>query len=292
MTIASSAPVVSARRSRVKQIIGDFIRRRPLGFAGLLVVVAFVLVAIFAPWVAPYDPLAFSNDILVPPSPAHLMGTDQFGRDLFSRIVYGTQISLLVGICAVALGATGGAIFGMTGAYIGGALDNVFQRIVDTLMAFPMLVLSLAMVAALGASLTNVVIALAITVFPNAARITRSAVLSTKEKTFIEAAESLGYSRTRILFGHVLPNSFAPYIILATSGLGNAILAEASLSFLGLGVPPPAPSWGGMLTGSAQAYVMQAPWIAIFPGLAIATIVFAFNFFGDALRDSLDPKLH
>lgn len=292
MSASASVSASPAPRSRFVEIITKFIRRRPLGFCGLIVICIFTLAAIFAPWVAPYDPVAFSNDILVPPSAAHLMGTDQFGRDLFSRIIYGAQISLMVGFCSVAIGATGGALFGMFGAYIGGWVDNLFQRIVDTLMAFPMLVLSLAMVAALGASLNNVIIAIAVTVFPNVARISRAAVLSTKEKTFIEAAESLGYSRLRILFKHVLPNSFAPFIILATAGLGNAILAEASLSFLGLGVPPPAPSWGGMLSGSAQAYVMQAPWIAIFPGLAIATIVFAFNFFGDALRDSLDPKLH
>lgn len=292
MSAAENSKGSRTRRGDMYPAMARFISRYPLGFAGLVIILLFVIVATFAPLIVPYNPMAFSDSILAPPGSEHYLGTDQFGRDQWSRIVYGARVSLLVGFSAVAIGATGGALFGMVGAYIGGALDHLFQRIVDTLMAFPMLVLSLAMVAALGSSIVNVIVAIAVTVFPNAARVTRSAVLSTKEKTFIEAAESLGYSRIRILLKHVLPNSFAPYIILTTAGLGNAILAEASLSFLGLGVPPPAPSWGGMLSGNAQAYVMQAPWMAIFPGLAIATIVFAFNFFGDALRDSLDPKMH
>ena len=269
-----------------------FVRRNPMGAAGIGIIIIFVIIAALAPVLAPYDPYVMdSKIILAPPSAAHWMGTDEFGRDVMSRIIWGSRISLYVGLIAVGLGTTSGAVIGMISAYFGGKLDYSVQRVMDMLMAFPMLVLALAMVAALGASIQNVIIALAVVIMPNSARVIRSSVLSIKEKPFIEAAKNLGYSHGRVLFVHILPNCLAPYIILATAGLGGAILSEASLSFLGLGTVPPEPSWGAMLSGKTQRYMVEAPWLAIFPGLAITLVVFGFNFLGDALRDILDPRM-
>ena len=269
-----------------------FIRHKPLGAIGGLIILVFCLVAVFAPLIAPFDPIKIdSTRLLLAPNTQNLMGTDEFGRDIFSRLVYGARISLLVGLMAVVLGTTTGAILGLISGFFGGKLDAIIQRIMDTLMAFPMLVLALAMVAALGSSIQNVIIALAVVIMPNASRVIRSTTLSVRERPFVEAAYSLGFSKWRILFRHVLPNCIAPYIILATAALGSAILSEASLSFLGLGTPPPEPSWGAMLSGKTQRYMTEAPWLAIFPGLAITLVVFGFNFLGDALRDILDPKL-
>lgn len=276
---------------RLRGLTG-FARRSPLGALGIGIIVVFVIVAILAPWLAPHDPYAMNSAlILAPPGPGHWMGTDEFGRDVMSRVIWGSRISLTVGLIAVGLGTTSGALIGLVSAYFGGKIDYAVQRFMDMLMAFPMLILALAMVAALGSSIRNVIIALAVVIAPNAARVIRSSVLSIKEKPFVEAAKNLGYSHTRILLVHVLPNCLAPYIILATAGLGGAILSEASLSFLGLGAVPPEPSWGAMLSGKTQRYMTEAPWLAIFPGLAITLVVFGFNFLGDALRDLLDPRL-
>jgi peptide/nickel transport system permease protein len=269
-----------------------FARRNPMGAFGIGIIVIFIIIAVLAPWLAPHDAyLMDSTVILAPPSADHWMGTDEFGRDVMSRIIWGSRISLYVGLIAVGIGTTSGAVIGMVSAYFGGKLDYVVQRFMDMLMAFPMLVLALAMVAALGASIQNVILALAVVIMPNSARVIRSSVLSIKEKPFIEAAKNLGFSHARILFVHILPNCLAPYIILATAGLGGAILSEASLSFLGLGTVPPEPSWGAMLSGKTQRYMAEAPWLAIFPGLAITLVVFGFNFLGDALRDILDPRM-
>lgn len=269
-----------------------FARRNPMGAFGIGIIAIFIVIAVLAPWLAPYDPYVMDSTlILAAPSVDHWMGTDEFGRDVMSRIIWGSRISLYVGLIAVGIGTTSGAIIGMVSAYFGGKFDYAVQRVMDMLMAFPMLVLALAMVAALGASIQNVILALAVVIMPNAARVIRSAVLSIKEKPFIEAAKNLGYSHGRILFVHILPNCLAPYIILATAGLGGAILSEASLSFLGLGTVPPEPSWGAMLSGKTQRYMTEAPWLAIFPGLAITLVVFGFNFLGDALRDILDPRM-
>lgn len=282
---------VTRGSGRLRKVTG-FGRRNPLGAIGIVIIVLFLLVAAFAPWLAPHDPyLMDSNVLLAPPGPGHWMGTDDFGRDVMSRIIWGSRISLTVGLIAVGLGTTSGALIGMVSAYFGGRVDYAVQRVMDMLMAFPMLVLALAMVAALGSSIRNVILALAVVIAPNAARVIRSTVLSVKEKPFIEAAKNLGYSHPRILFVHILPNCLAPYIILATAGLGGAILSEASLSFLGLGAVPPEPSWGAMLSGKTQRYMTEAPWLAIFPGLAITFVVFGFNFLGDALRDILDPRM-
>ena len=287
---AAASPTASAGHKTFMAKLGDFARSKPLGMIGLVIIVVFAIVALLAPWLAPHDPyLIDATALLQAPSLRHPMGTDEFGRDILSRVIWGARVSLLVGFSAVAIGTTSGSLIGLIGGYFGGKLDYTIQRVVDVLMAFPLLVLALAMVAALGSSIRNVVIALAIVIAPSAARVVRSSALSVREKPFVEAALNLGYSHWRILFRHVLPNCLAPYIILATAGLGGAILTEASLSFLGLGTPPPEPSWGAMLSGKTQTLVVQAPWLAVFPGLAISLVVFGFNFLGDALRDLLDP---
>lgn len=267
-------------------------KRRPLGAIGALIVLLLILVAAFAPWLAPYDPYKMNSSwLLSAPSAAHWMGTDEYGRDIMSRVMWGSRTSLVVGLLAVGLGTTTGAVLGLVSGYLGGTVDYVIQRLMDILLAFPGLVLALAMVAALGASVVNVVIALSFTIIPGASRVIRSSALALRETAFVDAAHNLGFSTPRIIFRHILPNCAAPYIIIATAALGGAILSEAGLSFLGLGTPPPAPSWGGMLSGSSQSAMTDAPWIAIFPGAAITLVVFGFNFLGDALRDLLDPKL-
>lgn len=266
-------------------------RHHPLGVFGAAIIVTFSVLAVIAPWIAPFDPNAMDTDkMLLPPGGEHFLGTDWFGRDIWSRLLYGARTSLLVGITASVLGTSSGAVLGLISGFVGGWIDNLVQRFTDTLMAFPLLVLALAMVAALGASVQNVVLALAVVIMPNATRIVRATVLSVREQPYIEAARSLGLPQWRMLFRHVLPNSLAPLIIIFTGAIGSAILAEATLSFLGLGTPPPDPTWGSMLSGNTQRYMTKAPWLAIFPGLAITILVFGFNYFGDALRDVLDPK--
>jgi peptide/nickel transport system permease protein len=266
-------------------------KRYPLGAVGLAIVVGFILVAIFAPYLAPSDPLSTNPSIsLAKPSLAHPMGADFMGRDLYSRVVYGARTSLAVGFGATALGVLLGVLVGLTSGYLGGWLDLGLQRGIDMLQALPTLILAMAMAAALGPSLTNTMIAIAIPKLPSIARVIRASTLSIKEMPFIEAARAMGMSEMRIAFRHVLPNTLAPLIVLATAGLGTAILVEASLSFLGLGVPEPHPSWGRMLSESAAEYARTAPWLVIFPGLAITLAVFGTNLLGDALRDLLDPR--
>ncbi len=286
-TLAAPSPISTALRA-----VGTFMRRKVLGAVGAIIILIFIVVALFAPLIAPFDPYAINAKIILQaPSSAHWMGTDEFGRDILSRIIFGSRISLYVGMFAVGLGTVVGAVFGLISGYFGGKTDYIIQRVTDTLMAIPMLVLALAMVAVLGSSLQNVVIALSIAIAPTASRVVRSSALSLREVPFVDAARNLGFTDMRILFRHVLPSCIAPFIIIATATLGSAILSEASLSFLGLGVPPPEPSWGAMLSGNTQRYMRGAPWLAIFPGLAITVVVFGFNFLGDALRDVLDPKL-
>jgi len=268
-----------------------FFKEKPLGAFGGVIFLVMVLVAIFAPWLAPYDPIL--NDIparLTGPSWQHWMGTDDLGRDVLSRVIYGARISALVGLLATASGITLGSVIGITSGYLGKRFDLYVQRVMDILLAFPSLILALAIMAVLGASITNVIIAIAIPVIPRANRVVRSVAITVKEFQYIEAAQAIGGSQWRVIFHHVLPNCTAAFLILATSMLGTAILIEASLSFLGLGIPPPAPSWGRSLS-EAMRFNYNAPWLSIFPGLAISLIVFAANMFGDALRDTWDPRL-
>ncbi|MDO8531986.1 MAG: ABC transporter permease [Dehalococcoidia bacterium] len=283
---------VAHRHSSLFQQALRFCWRKPLGAAGAAIVAVMILLAMFAPVVTPYGSYETNyKAIRVPPSPAHLLGTDEFGRDLFTRIVWGARISLYVSGLAVGMGMTVGALVGLAGAFWGGITDLLTQRLLEVLMAFPMLVMALAIVAALGSSINNVVVALTVVLIPQGARVVRSAALSIREADYVQASRAIGAGDLRILFRHVLPNCVAPYIIVLTAGLGWAILVEASLSFLGLGVPQPEPSWGGMLSGAGRQYIVTAPWMAVFPGLAITLAVFGFNFFGDALRDALDPRL-
>ena len=265
--------------------------RHLLGSIGLVIMVLFVLTALFADVLARFDPLSVdSAHALARPSSLHWMGTDSFGRDVFSRIVHGARISLAVGIGSTALGASIGVIVGLTSGYLSGWVDLVFQRVTDILQALPLLVLALVMTTALGPSLPNVIIAIAIPLIPTVSRVIRANTLALRELPFVEAAKSIGMTETRVALRHVLPNTLAPLIVLATAQLGSTILTEASLSFLGLGIPEPYPSWGRMLSESAAEYVRTAPWLVIFPGIAISLAVFGTNLFGDALRDILDPR--
>ena len=268
-----------------------YARRYILGTVGLAILAVLVLTALFADLIARYDPLSIdSAHALAHPSVQHWMGTDSFGRDVLSRIIHGARISLAVGIGSTALGSMIGVIIGLTSGYLAGWVDLVFQRVSDILQSLPLLVLALVMTAALGASLPNVIIAIAIPLIPIVARVIRANTLALREQPFVEAAKSIGMSETRIALRHVLPNTLAPLIVLATAQLGSTILTEASLSFLGLGIPEPYPSWGRMLSESAAEYVRTAPWLVIFPGIAISASVFGTNLFGDALRDILDPR--
>jgi peptide/nickel transport system permease protein len=266
-------------------------RRHVLGTVGFVIMVLFVLAAIFADVICRYSPLTVdSAHALAAPGAQHWLGTDSFGRDVWARIIHGARISLAVGIGSTALGGFFGVIIGLASGYLSGWVDLVFQRVTDILQALPLLVLALVMTAALGPSLPNVIIAIAIPLVPIVARVIRANTLALRELPFIEAAKSIGMSETRIALRHVLPNTLAPLIVLATAQLGSTILTEASLSFLGLGIPEPYPSWGRMLSESAAEYVRTAPWLVIFPGIAISLAVFGTNLFGDALRDILDPR--
>ncbi|MBM3648256.1 MAG: ABC transporter permease [Alphaproteobacteria bacterium] len=266
-------------------------RRYPLGAVGGLIVVAFVLTAAFANVIAPVDPLSTnSRASLAAPSSTFWLGADFMGRDMFSRIVYGARISLAVAVGATALGFLIGIAIGLASGFLGGWFDLATQRLMDILQALPLLVLALVMAASLGPSLENTIIAIAVALVPNVARVVRSSTLSLREQPFVEAARAVGMGEVRIAVRHVLPNTMAPLIVLATAQLGSAILTEASLSFLGLGIPEPYPSWGRMLSESAAEYVRTAPWLVIFPGVAISLTVFGTNLLGDALRDIFDPR--
>jgi peptide/nickel transport system permease protein len=266
-------------------------QRYILGTAGLFILLLFVWVAISANLISRYDPLSVdSAHRLASPDWRHWMGTDSFGRDVWSRIVHGARTSLAVGIGSTLLGSSIGVMIGLASGYLSGWVDLVFQRVTDILQALPLLVLALVMTAALGPSMPNVILAIAIPLIPTVSRVIRANTLALRELPFVEAAKSIGMSDTRIALRHVLPNTLAPLIVLATAQLGSTILTEASLSFLGLGIPEPYPSWGRMLSESAAEYVRTAPWLVIFPGLAISAAVFGTNLFGDALRDILDPR--
>jgi peptide/nickel transport system permease protein len=283
---------VSAGMQTISSSLWRLVKEKPLGAFGGVIVVGLLLCAAFVPWIAPY-PYDETNvrQRLKPPSAQFYLGTDNLGRDLFSRIVYGARISVTVGFGAVVLGVLLATILGVVSGYVGGTFDVLVQRVVDAVMAFPFLVLLLSLMAVLGPGLLNVILVLAVPLSANNSRIIRSATLAAKEHQFVEAAQAVGASHLRMILRYILPNVMAPIIIIATIGLGFAILAEAALSFLGLGVPPPYPSWGEMLSGSGRSYMYQAPWMAIWPGVAISLAVFGFNMLGDALRDLLDPRL-
>jgi ABC-type dipeptide/oligopeptide/nickel transport system permease subunit len=268
------------------------IKRKPIGAAPAVLIIVLVLTAIFADVLAPYDPLAAQPEIrLAPPSRAHLFGTDDIGRDVLSRIIHGARISLWVGLLAVGIGTLAGMVIGLVSGYCEGRVDLVLQRVMDAVQAIPGLILALAIVSVLTPSTTNAMLAIAVVIIPGNSRIVRGAVLSAKQNRYVEAAQALGCRHLQIIASHILPNVTAPILIIASIWLGNAILIEASLSFLGLGTQPPTPSWGLMLSSTGRAFMEQAPWLAIFPGLAISLAVFGFNLFGDTLRDAWDPKL-
>jgi peptide/nickel transport system permease protein len=272
--------------------VGRFIRRQPLGSFGLLIVLMMIASALFAPWIAPFDPEENNFETMfVPPGAVHFLGTDEFGRDIFSRIVYGAQTAMLIGFVCAFAASFGGLVVGVASAYFGGKVDIIVQRIVDIFIAFPGIILALAIVAVLGTELYFVMIAISIPLLPNCARVVRASALSIREIPYIDAARACGFSHTRIVLRHMAPNVIAPFLIMLTTFLGQAILAEASLTFLGLGVQEPTPAWGLMLRSGAEEFAETAPWVPIFPGLAISLAVFGFNIFGDALRDVLDPKL-
>jgi peptide/nickel transport system permease protein len=283
-----SAPL---RRPRLVLVL-RFCRRKPLGAIGGAIVVALIVMALFADRIAPYS---YDDSIrgarMKPPSAQSWMGTDNLGRDVWSRVVYGARISVTVGFATVALATVLATLVGVSSAYLGGAYDMVVQRVVDAWMSFPALVIVLSLLAALGPGLLNLILALSVLGAAGASRVIRGAALSTMQNPYVEAARALGSGHARVILRHVLPNVTATIIILATIGLGTVILAESALSFLGFGVPPPYPSWGGMLSGSGRSFMYRAPWMALFPGAAISLAVFGFNMFGDALRDLLDPRL-
>ena len=286
---------LAARRPLLATIL-DMIRRKPLGAAGAFIVLVMVLAALLADVIAPYDPILNAYDRMhLAPGAQNWLGTDQFGRDLLSRLIYGARTALLVGFISAFVGATTGLVLGVGSAYFGGRIDLVFQRVMDVFMAFPLIILALAMVAIFGGKIESdvilVIVAITIPFIPRCARVVRSSALAIREIPYLDAARALGYSHARIILRHMVPNVMAPYLIMITAFVGQAILLEASLSYLGLGVQEPTPAWGLMLQGGAEEYAESAPWIAVFPGLAITLAVFGFNLFGDALRDMLDPRL-
>jgi peptide/nickel transport system permease protein len=286
---ARAAPSTLAVWART---VVTFARRRPLGALGALIVLLLILVAAFAPLIAPYDPLETNFiAILRPPSAENLLGTDAFGRDLLSRLIYGARTALLIGFTSSLIGATLGMLLGTISAYYGGRVDLIMQRVLEIFLSFPIIVLAMAVVAVLGTGVQNVIMAIIVPMVPQVARVIRSSALSVREMPYVESARTVGAGDWRIILRHMLPNVLAPYLILLTAFLGQAILLEASLSFLGLGVAEPTAAWGLMLRGAGVQFAERAPWLAIAPGLAISITVFAFNVFGDALRDALDPRL-
>jgi peptide/nickel transport system permease protein len=301
MTVAAPTPTgtvalaltddVQLRRGPVAATL-HFIRRQPIGSIGMFLVLIFGLAGIFANVISPYNPTA--NDfgaMTEAPSWAHWLGTDQLGRDVLSRILFGARTAFIVGITSAVVGGFSGLVLGVGSAYFGGRIDLLLQRINDIVMSFPLIIMALAVVSIFGTGIHNVIAAITIPLIPRCQRVVRSSALAIREVPYVDAARALGYSHSRIILRHMVPNVVAPFLIMLTSFVGQAILAEAALSYLGLGVQEPIPAWGLMLQGGAEEYATTAPWIAIFPGLAIMLTVFGINLFGDALRDVLDPKL-
>jgi peptide/nickel transport system permease protein len=270
--------------------LGRLLRRQPLGAAGGLIVLVLIVVALLAPRLAPHGPKEATFAPYLPPSAEFPMGTDQVGRDVMSRVIWGARLSLYVGLVSVVFGVTAGSLWGAVTAYLGGAADTGSQRVVDAVMALPPIILALALMAALGQSVNNVILALVVLLTPTAARTIRSVALGVVASPYMEAARAVGASRWRIICRHLIPNCLAAYIVLVTTNVSYAIVVEASLSFIGAGAPPDEPSWGGMLTAGIQA-LETAPWMVFFPGLTISLAVFGLNLFGDSIRDVTDPRL-
>jgi len=295
--MSTAAPTIAYKVPARRHPVLLFMTQQPLGAAGLVVIVLMGICAAFAQWVVPYDPLTVDyGAMLAAPSGEHWLGTDSFGRDVLSRIIYGARTALAIGFIASFLGSTGGAVIGVVSAYFGGKTDLIIQGVMDVLLSFPIIVLAITVVAVLGNYVVlgldiNLIIAIAIPMLPRVERVVRASALAVRELPYVDAARAAGYSHARIIFRHMVPNVVAPYLIMLTAFVAQAILAEASLSFLGLGVTEPTPSWGLMLSGSAADFYQQAPWMIVFPGIAISLGVFAFNLFGDSLRDWLDPKI-
>jgi peptide/nickel transport system permease protein len=281
---------------RQRSAVMEFVRQQPLGAVSFVIICAMMFAGLFSGLVAPYDPLSIDfASILAAPSWDHWCGTDAYGRDICSRLIYGSRTALVIGFTSSFLGSSLGAVLGIASAYFGGKVDDWIQRFVDVLLAFPLIVLALVVVAALrkfvvGGVDVNLIFAIAIPIIPRVARVVRAAALSVRVMPYIDAARAAGYSHTRIIFRHIAPNVVAPYLIMLTAFIAQAILAEASLSFLGLGVTEPTAAWGLMLSGNASDFYREAPWMILFPGAAISLAVFAFNLFGDSLRDFLDPR--
>jgi peptide/nickel transport system permease protein len=285
------APAPSTAR-RWMSAAREFCWARPLGALGALVIAIMLATALFAPVIAPYDPEGVDfGAMLMAPSASHWLGTDAFGRDVLARLIFGSRTALTVGFAASLLGASIGAIIGVGSAYFAGRIDLYLQRVMDIFLSFPLIILALALVAILGNSIPNLIMAITIPMVPRAALVIRSSALAIREMAFVDAARAAGFGHTRIVLRHMLPNVMAPFLIMVTAFVGQAILLESSLSFLGLGVQEPTAAWGLMLSGAAVEFAEAAPWMAIFPGLAISLAVFAFNLFGDSLRDALDPRL-
>jgi len=285
------------RPSLAKQL-KVFARKQPLGTGGAVVVMLYILAAIFAPYITFFDPVANSYEYqFVAPDAMFWMGTDEWGRDIFTRVIYGSRTALFVGFTCAFIGATIGLVLGVGSAYFGGTIDLIFQRIMDVFMAFPLIIMALSIVSMAQAlaissdySVYFVIVAITIPFIPRCARVVRSSALAIREIPYVDAARANGFSDARIILRHMVPNVMAPYLIMITAFVGQAILLEASLSFLGLGVQDPIPAWGLMLR-NAQEFIRTEPWIAIWPGVAITVGVFGFNLFGDAVRDALDPRL-
>lgn len=286
-------------RSRLLPALLMFARRKPLGVAGSAILLGLVVMATVGPVLAPFDPYevhipykyAGPGTIYEETGRRFWLGADQLGRDTLSRLIYGARVSLYVSLVSVGVGVTLGSLIGVISAFFGGLVDLVVQRAVDSLMAFPAIILALAIVALAGVSLRNVILALIVLLMPAAARVVRAQALSVRETDYVQAARAAGAGSGRIIFRHMVPNCAAPYIVFATANLGYAVVVEAALSFLGVGTPPDVPSWGGMLAITGQKYVEVSPWLVIFPSVVVSLTVFGFNLLGDALRDVLDPRL-
>ena len=290
-TIDVVAPQRLAREQPRGAVLARFARRQPLGVAGAVLMLALVGTALLADVLATHDPVRTSMHVLAAPGADFWLGTDNLGRDLYSRVIHGSRISLLVGIASTLLGAVLGGLLGLISGYVGGTTDLVTQRVMDIMQALPILVLALVLAASLGPSLPNAIVAISIPIVPRAARLIRASVLAIRELAYVEAARALGVRHARVAMSHILPNTMGPFIVLITAQLGGSILVEATLSFLGFGIPEPYPSWGRMLSIAAAEYAEKAPWLVIWPGLAISLAVFGTNLLGDALRDTLDPRL-